>query len=509
MNLRLRILIAPLISALLLVLTGVLGHWTVSSISSSFKTLSEQQLATQRKLAEIRLRMSDMNVALYRTLAFVDSLDEKSVSAEKQKLAAQGQLTTRELSVLSSGLNGEDRAQIGTVIESVPIYLKYSGDALTMGASNPGMAQALLSTAAKNFNKASEALGRVAKSVDAQVERLSRDVEAVGERSLGLTIGITLLAIVLSLSVAIWAAQIIVVRLRGAVDVSEAIARGELDIVLPPVSGDEVGRLIESLHLSVRHLAGSLDEIQSASQAIHGASGEVAAGSQDLSNRTERAAGSLEETAASMEELTEIVRQSAHASRQANAMASSASQTAARGGEVVAQVVSTMEDINASSKKISEIIGVIDGIAFQTNILALNAAVEAARAGEQGRGFAVVAAEVRNLAQRSAAAAKEIKSLINASVEKVASGTRLVSNAGSTMDEIVASVRRVSDIIAEVTAASAEQSNSLGEVNAAIVHLDQMTQQNAALVEESAAASESLRDQANRLAQVVGRFHLP
>ena len=246
--------------------------------------------------------------------------------------------------------------------------------------------------------------------------------------------------------------------------------------------------------------------VQASATQIEVASREISTGNNDLSARTEQAASNLEETAASMEELTSTVRQSADAARQANQLASSAAEIAARGGQVVGQVVTTMDEINHSSKKISDIIGVIDGIAFQTNILALNAAVEAARAGEQGRGFAVVAGEVRNLAQRSAEAAKEIKGLIGASVDKVEAGSKLVADAGQTMSEIVGSVQRVSDIIGEITAASGEQSDGIGQVNVAVTQLDQMTQQNAALVEESAAAAESLKDQAQRLAQVIQIF---
>jgi methyl-accepting chemotaxis protein len=250
----------------------------------------------------------------------------------------------------------------------------------------------------------------------------------------------------------------------------------------------------------------AVSAVRGSTNSIEVACGEIASGNQDLSVRTEETASNLQRTASSMAQLTNTVKQSVDAARQANQLAASAAEVAARGGAVVGQVVTTMDDINQSSKKINDIIGVIDGIAFQTNILALNAAVEAARAGEQGRGFAVVASEVRSLASRSAEAAKEIKSLISASVEKVDSGSRLVQDAGSTMDEIVGSVKRVSDMIGEITAASAEQSEGIGEVNAAISQLDQMTQQNAALVEESAAAAESLKEQAQRLARAVAVF---
>ncbi|MBI3369193.1 MAG: HAMP domain-containing protein [Burkholderiales bacterium] len=290
-----------------------------------------------------------------------------------------------------------------------------------------------------------------------------------------------------------------------AVRVAEAIAEGDLGSDVGATGNDEVGRLLHAVAMMQERLRKLVGEIRQTADSIQVASAEVATGNQDLSQRTEQAASNLQQTASSMEQLTGTVRQSADAAAQANQLAASASSVAQRGGEVVAQVVSTMDDINASSKKISDIIGVIDGIAFQTNILALNAAVEAARAGEQGRGFAVVAGEVRNLAGRSAEAAREIKSLIGSSVEKVEAGSRLVGDAGSTMREIVDSVRRVTDIIGEITAATSEQSSGLGQINGSVTQLDQMTQQNAALVEQSAAAAESLKDQASRLAGLVRR----
>ena len=292
-----------------------------------------------------------------------------------------------------------------------------------------------------------------------------------------------------------------------ALQVSHAIARGDLtDHGIDTSGKDEAAGLLKSLEamrVSLDHVVG---QVRNATDSLSTASAEIASGNQNLSVRTEQTAINLQRAAANMDQLTEAVRQSADASRQANQLSSSAGKVAARGGVEVSQVVRTMQEINASSKKISEIIGVIDGIAFQTNILALNAAVEAARAGEQGRGFAVVASEVRSLAGRSADAAKEIKQLIHDSVQRVEVGTSLVDSAGQTMAEIVHSVQRVSDIIGEITAASAEQSHGIDAVNTSVAQLDQMTQQNAALVEESAAAAESMREQTEHVAAVVATF---
>ena len=285
-----------------------------------------------------------------------------------------------------------------------------------------------------------------------------------------------------------------------------ALAGGNLTEKITADYSGSFGKLKDDANTTVDKLTGVLGSIKDSTSAIHVACKEIAAGNSDLSSRTEEQASSLEETASSMEELTSTVKQNAENARQANQLSASASQIAVKGGEVVGEVVNTMSSINESSKKISDIIGVIDGIAFQTNILALNAAVEAARAGEQGRGFAVVASEVRNLAQRSASAAKEITELINDSVEKVGAGTKLVDEAGQTMLEIVSSVKRVNDIMSEITAASQEQSSGIEQVNTAITQMDQVTQQNTALVEEAAAAAESLEEQATNLAQAVAMF---
>lgn len=292
-----------------------------------------------------------------------------------------------------------------------------------------------------------------------------------------------------------------------AAEVADRIASGDLETEVETKPGDTAS-MLSAMRRMRESLAKIVTDVRAGADTIATASQQIAGGNQDLSSRTEEQASSLEETASSMEELTSTVRQNADNARQANQLASSASAVASKGGAVVSQVVDKMSAINGSSRKIVDIISVIDGIAFQTNILALNAAVEAARAGEQGRGFAVVASEVRNLAQRSAAAAKEIKSLIDDSVEKVDEGSALVDQAGATMSEIVESVKRVTDIMAEITAASEEQTNGIEQINQAVTQMDEVTQQNAALVEEAAAASAALQDQAGKLSQLVSVFRV-
>lgn len=323
-----------------------------------------------------------------------------------------------------------------------------------------------------------------------------------------LMVGMLVLSTLLSVTVGVILVRSIMLPLNQAIGIARRVAEGDLSGHIDVTSTNEIGQLLRALKDMNASLAKIVHNVRSATDTISAASSEIASGNLDLSSRTEQQASSLEETSSSMEELTATVKQNGDNARQANQLALSAGEVAVKGGSVVSEVVTTMGLINESAKKIVDIIGVIDGIAFQTNILALNAAVEAARAGEQGRGFAVVAAEVRTLAQRSAGAAKEIKMLIGDSTEKVDIGTKLVDQAGATMNEIVTSVRRVTDIMGEIASASQEQSAGIVQINQAVNQMDEMTQQNASLVEEAAAAAASLEEQAKNLVQVVGVFKL-
>ena len=356
-----------------------------------------------------------------------------------------------------------------------------------------------------------EALKELAALEEKQTAEAAVNAETAYLLARNIMLGFAVFAVVAGLFAAIYITRTLIKQLGGepgyTARIASSIAHGDLSISI-----DTTNATKGSLLMEVREMRNSLKDIvgqvRHGTETIGTASREIAAGNIDLSSRTEMQASSLEKTASAMEELTSTVKQNADNAREANLLAATASDVARKGGDVVAQVVDTMGSINTSANKIVDIIGVIDGIAFQTNILALNAAVEAARAGEQGRGFAVVAAEVRNLAQRSAAAAKEIKTLIGDSVEKVERGSKLVGQAGVTMDEVVASVKRVTDIMSEISNASQEQSRGIEQVNMSIIEMDSMTQQNAALVEQAAAAAQSLQDQASELGRVVSIFKL-
>jgi methyl-accepting chemotaxis protein len=404
----------------------------------------------------------------------------------------------------------QGKAALQKVIDSRAAYTPFEDEFLKLAAAGDlAGAKSVLLEKARPAQLAY--IDELYKLIDTQKDLISKASEAAHhDYSYGRGIMFALLAgaLLLGAGYSVFVTRSITRPIDEAVRVAETVAAGDLTSRIEVRSTDEAGKLLLALKNMNGALANIVREVRGGTETIASASQQIASGNADLSSRTEEQASSLEETASSMEELTSTVKQNADNARQANQLAVSASEVAAKGGAVVSEVVDTMGAINESARKIVDIIAVIDGIAFQTNILALNAAVEAARAGEQGRGFAVVASEVRNLAQRSAAAAKEIKVLIDNSVEKVDAGSKLVDQAGATMQEVVQAISRVTDIVSEISAASAEQTTGIEQVQQAVMQMDQTTQQNSALVEESAAASESLREQAEKLTQVVSVFRV-
>ena len=510
MKLGHKLLLAPVVTAVVVLAAGQLDSRLLSRSGTRAVAAFEGHIEEVRSLGGLQSDVNQAHVETYRMMTIIGSLDEAVIQARRKDLAHRSTeaLAKLDTHIAAEPVDGDLRAGMDAARQQLVVYFKKVDEAIDLASVDPNTGVAAMQGADEAYTAMSKSLMATQASL---VEHAAEDAQAnaaQADRTHWLLSLLTLVAAATVVAVFWRVLRKVAQSLEQASRIARAVAGGDLTQKVDTDRKDELGDLLKALGSMKESLLSTVVHVRSASDSINTASAEIASGNHDLSSRTEQAASSLEQTAASMEELTATVRQSADAARQANQLAASASEIAVRGGQVVGQVVTTMEEINHSSKKISDIIGVIDGIAFQTNILALNAAVEAARAGEQGRGFAVVAAEVRNLAQRSAEAAKEIKGLIGASVDKVDAGTRLVGEAGQTMGEIVASVQRVTDIIGEITAASGEQSDGIGQVNVAVTQLDQMTQQNAALVEESAAAAQSLKDQAARLAQVVQVFRV-
>ncbi len=510
MKLGFKLLAGPLVTAVVVILAGQLGNWFQNSQSDLGLSASRASLDDFKTMANAQQQMAEVNAGVYRTVALMASLDEAAVKAARADITRQLDGVKRVIESLVQNGEMDEKAQqeVKSASALVDTFSKQADAAIKFAEIDPNTGVSAMKRADLTFKELLKVSAAITEAIEAKSESTIAAAKDKG-RNIGLLMAAVAL---LTGGVVVWFAwrmqTQIVVELARAATLANQVAAGNLTVDAKTDRSDEVGDVMRALGTMAHQLNQSLTTVQESSESIRLASAEIATGNQDLSLRTEQTASNLQKASSSTEQLTGTVRQSAESARQAHQLATSASSIAARGGVVVGQVVTTMDDINTSARKISDIIGVIDGIAFQTNILALNAAVEAARAGEQGRGFAVVASEVRSLAGRSADAAKEIKNLINASVERVDSGSRLVAQAGETMTEIVSSVQRVSDIIGEISAAASEQSDGIAEVNSAVLELDQMTQQNAALVEESAAAADSLREQAQRLAQVVSAFEL-
>lgn len=500
----------------LLIAVTALGISRMSSIQDRLEDIVNVSNKQSRMILDMRAIVYDRQVSL-RNLTLLTDVDDMAKDLQKidkqskdyadleSKLVASLKADknfTKEEDDLLKKLKEKEKAA-----EPLPNMAKDLGL-----ANNPETATIALIKKIRPVQDAWLAvLDEMVKLGDAQAVRVAEDAKSAFGTARNLLIFLGGAALALGIIAAIFITRSLLKQLGGepdyAAEIASKIASGDLSGVIDAEAGDSDSLIVE-MRTMRDSLVNIVGQVRVGTDTIATASREIASGNLDLSSRTEQQASSLEKTTASMKELTTTVKQNADNAREANKLAASASDVARQGGAVVAEVVDTMSSINESAKKIVDIISVIDGIAFQTNILALNAAVEAARAGEQGRGFAVVASEVRSLAQRSAAAAKEIKTLIGDSVEKVEIGSKLVGQAGATIDEVVSSVRHVTDIIAEISAASQEQSNGIEAVNLAIIEMDGMTQQNAALVEEAAAAAQSLQDQASELAKVVSIFKL-
>ncbi|MBX9872158.1 MAG: MCP four helix bundle domain-containing protein [Burkholderiaceae bacterium] len=466
-------------------------------------------LNSRVNLASTWAGLTEANAA--RTVAMILTFDpgvEERMSADIKATTAR--ISKVQQSIEAMALNADEQAQMDKIagLRKAMIEVRNQAQQAKGSGDSEGAQRLVNEKYTPAVNAYVVALRELVEIEELAEKRYSEEIAA----SRSLTIQIAGGAVIVILAGILAGAAVLIRSIRqplaDANRLAARIAEGDLSASIDTSRGDEFGDLMKSLARMNQSLANMVQQVRQSTDSIATASAEIATGNHDLSVRTEQTSSDLQSTASAMEELTSTVQHSADNARQASQLASSASSVAQKGGAVVQQVVSTMGEINASSRKSADIIGVIDGIAFQTNILALNAAVEAARAGEQGRGFAVVAGEVRSLAGRSAEAAKEIKALIVTSVEKVGTGTQLVSQAGDTMNEIVQSVRRVADVIGEITAAAGEQSSGIAQVNTSIANLDQMTQQNAALVEQSAAAAQSLREQADQLAQAVAVFKL-
>ena len=482
--------------------------WRLQSANDTASSLVNEKLAKQQLTSEL-LGVTELNGLRATSIARSDSLEVADIF-QAQLTAGDKLAGAMETRLAALPAQGEEAELLRAVAIRKSAYLALRTELFKLKDSGrtQEVGDLLDNKMTAVFGAYTGALGKLLAHQTQQARLLAEQSASQFQGSRAMLAGLGLATLALGAVLALALTRSIVRPLTRAVALAEQVAAGELHVAIRHGRSDEIGQLFDALSHMTGRLADTVGRVRDGAVAIDAASREIANGNLDLSRRTEHQAGALEETASAMVELTSAVRQNSGNARQANQLAVSASEVAGKGGKVVTQVVQTMASIHDYAHKIVDITSVIDSIAFQTNILALNAAVEAARAGEQGRGFAVVASEVRNLAHRSASAAKEIKQLINESAERIASGSELAQTAGATMEEIVLSVQKVTTIMSAISAASAEQEHGIEQVNAAIGEMDDVTQQNAALVEEAAAAADAMRDQARELALLVGAFKI-
>ena len=505
-----KILVAPALAIVFLLGFGAVAYGVAARQTQAIEDLANKRMAGLSVASDASDALAESNADIYRLFTWIANLKEEQVNQEVARQNAKLDATVANLRAYRARahLNDEERKLIDKVLPMLAQYRKIAADAIDISMGEVSTGAMAMKGADRQYELALKGLAELVALEKKLAQESYAQAASASRAAMLLLAGLLVAAVLASAIAALLMSRAIVRPLQQAIRAASQIAGGDLSADVQVRGKDETADLLRALAEMTRNLRQLVGEVAGGAHVVADTSAQIAQGNQDLSQRTEEQASTLEETASSMEELTSTVSLNAQNARQASQLSVDASEIARKGGQVVGQVVHTMDGISASSRKISDIIGVIDGIAFQTNILALNAAVEAARAGEQGRGFAVVAAEVRNLAQRSAAAAKEIKGLIGESVQKVDAGTRLVDDAGKTMEEIVASVKKVSDLIAEIAAASEEQSSGIAQVNTAITQMDQVVQQNASLVEEAAAATESMKGQSAALLRMVARFKI-
>jgi methyl-accepting chemotaxis protein len=503
-----KLLLSFLAVLALTMLLGVFSLLQITRVDASASAMLNDTLPSTRYALMMKATLGRMRVS---ELQHILSTEEKDYTYYEGSIAARRLEFLRYEKIYAATIGSPQEAAIfESLKKSFDDYINEDAKVLALSrAGNNEEAQKLnRGRSIKLFRYVNDSVDKLVDLSEADSKQAGLNATAVYKSSRVWIIGMMAAALAVGTVLAMWISRLIGRPLRAAVEVADRVAAGDLTATIGAGHRDELGQLMRALRTMTESLQNLVGQVRDGTDSIGTASHEIASGNLDLSTRTAQQAASLEETAAAMEELTSTVKQNANNARQASTLAVSAAGVASQGSTVVGEVVATMGAINDSSRKIVEIISVIDGIAFQTNILALNAAVEAARAGEQGRGFAVVASEVRNLAQRSAGAAKEIKELISDSVNKVDAGSKLVAQAGTTMDEVVLSVRRVSDIVSQISSASGEQSAGIEEVNRAIIQMDEATQQNAALVEQAAAAAQELQHQGAKLGAAIGVFKL-